>query len=399
MYQLYYRTYQMALRSVSKFLPWREPKVFSGYNSINQLVPFLVENDLHRLLVVTDKGISKIGLMSNLLEQMKDKQIAAFIYDDTVPNPTITNIEEAYTMYKENQCQAIIAFGGGSPIDCAKAVLAKLAKPNQSIANMRGLMKIRKRESFLIAVPTTAGTGSEATLAAVISDPSNQEKYPLMDPVLIPDVAVLDPLLTKNLPPHLTATTGMDALTHAIEVYIGKNMTNETREASRKAIQLVFENIYIAYKDGSNLEARKNMLEASYLAGFAFTRSYVGNVHAIAHTLGAFYNTPHGLANAIILPHVLQYYREIVYERLAELSDLIKVSEQTEPIDEKANRFIEEIKRLNQRMELPDHLPEIRDEDLPQMIARAHREANPLYPVPKVFTKKDFEQVYKMIRG
>lgn len=216
-----------------------------------------------------------------------------------------------------------------------------------------------------------------------------------MDPVLIPDVAVLDPLLTKNLPPHLTATTGMDALTHAIEVYIGNNMTNETREASRKAIQLVFENIYIAYKDGSNLEARKNMLEASYLAGFAFTRSYVGNVHAIAHTLGAFYNTPHGLANAIILPHVLQYYREIVYERLAELSDLIKVSEQTEPIDEKANRFIKEIKRLNQRMELPDHLPEIRDEDLPQMIARAHREANPLYPVPKVFTKKDFEQVIK----
>nr|WP_289037363.1 iron-containing alcohol dehydrogenase [uncultured Allobacillus sp.] len=399
MYQLYCRTYQMVLRSVSKFLPWREPRVFSGYNSINQLAPFLIEHKMERVFVITDQEILKVGLMDRFLQQLETNNIAAFIYDGTVPNPTITNIEEAFTMYKENHCEAIVAFGGGSPIDCAKAVLAKLAKPNLPLANMRGLMKIRKKTSFLIAVPTTAGTGSEATLAAVISDPDSKEKYPIMDPVLIPDVAVLDPVLTKNLPPHLTATTGMDALTHAIEVYIGKSTTAETREASKKAIKLIFENLYLAYQDGSNLEARKNMLDASYLAGFAFTRSYVGNVHAIAHTLSAFYNTPHGLSNAIILPYVLQYYGEIVYEQLAELSELIQVSEHTDPIDEKANRFIEEIKRLNHRMHIPDHFSEIKTEDLPQMIARAHREANPLYPVPKTFTKKDFEQLYKAISG
>lgn len=301
-------------------------------------------------------------------------------------------------MFHENNCQAIVAFGGGSPIDCAKVVAAKVAKPNQPVEKMKGLLKIRTKLPKLIAVPTTAGTGSEATLAAVISNPETHEKYPIMDPALFPDQAVLDPMLTIGLPPHLTATTGMDALTHAIEVYIGKHNNRSTREASRKAIELIFGNIYQAYVNGENREARANLLEASYLAGFAFTRSYVGNVHAVAHTLGGFYGTPHGLANAVILPHVLEYYGRSVTEPLAELAYLVKLGTGSDSSEMKAKRFIERIKELNANMNIPETIADIQEQDIPFMVERAHREANPLYPVPKIFSKDDFRHIYQRIQ-
>jgi alcohol dehydrogenase len=350
------------------------------------------------VLIVTDKGITKLGLMVGLLEGLKSVGTNYVIYDHTVPNPTNENIEEALMLYQKNECEAIIAFGGGSPMDCAKGVGARVARPKKSLSQMRGQLKVRKEIPPLIAIPTTAGTGSEATIAAVISNSQTHEKYVINDTVLIPHYAVLDPLLTMKLPPHITSTTGMDALTHAVEAYIGRSNTMETKQYSRDAIQLIFTNLHEAYSNGSNLTARTNMQKASYLAGLAFTRAYVGYVHAIAHTLGGFYNVPHGLANAIILPHVLEYYGETVHKPLAELADLIGITEGADTDEMKSKKFIDAIKKLNVDMNIPTKIEGIIDRDIPIMVERALKEANPFYPVPKILRKNDLFELYHLIK-
>jgi alcohol dehydrogenase class IV len=263
---------------------------------------------------------------------------------------------------------------------------------------MKGLFKIRRRIPPFFAIPTTAGTGSEATVAAVITDENTRGKYPINDLVLVPDYAVLDPTLTAGLPPHITATTGMDALTHAVEAYIGRSNTKETRQMSEEAVKLILENIYEAYTNGNNLAARENMLKASYYAGIAFTQAYVGYVHAVAHTLGGFYGIPHGLANAVILPYVLEYYGESAHQPLAELADLVKISEPSDTMEKKAHRFIQAIKDLNESMEIPKKISGIQEEDIAAMVEQAYKEANPLYPVPRIFTKEDLTNIYELIR-
>ncbi|WP_371261864.1 iron-containing alcohol dehydrogenase [Bacillus sp. 491mf] len=215
---------------------------------------------------------------------------------------------------------------------------------------------------------------------------------------LIPQLAVLDPTLTVKLPPHITSTTGMDALTHAVEAYIGKSNTEETKQNSREAVQLIFNKLYESYINGSNINARKNMQKASYLAGVAFTRAYVGYVHAIAHTLGGFYSVPHGLANAIILPYVLEYYGKSVYKPLAELADLIGISNSSDTDEQKSKKFIDAIRKLNEDMSIPKKVSCILDKDIPVMVNRALKEANPLYPVPKILSKVDMVQLYHIIK-
>ncbi|MDD7398268.1 MAG: iron-containing alcohol dehydrogenase, partial [Firmicutes bacterium] len=246
-------------------------------------------------------------------------------------------------------------------------------------------------------VPTTAGTGSETTLAAVISDPEKAEKYPINDPVLIPKYAVLDPQITVKLPPHITSTTGMDALTHAVEAYIGHSNTKETKEMAIKATKLIFDNLETAYKDGSNLEARNNMQHAAYYAGIAFTRAYVGYVHAVAHSLGAQYHIAHGLANAVILPYFLEAYGKTAYKPLAELADVVGITGSSR--EEKAKKFIEAVKQMNKDMNIPEHFPEIKEEDIAIMSKHANAEGNPLYPVPKLMDRKELAEMYRKIRG
>ena len=262
---------------------------------------------------------------------------------------------------------------------------------------MKGVLKVLRRTPTLFAVPTTSGTGSEATLAAVITNSKTHEKYAINDPVLIPSYGVLDPKLTLGLPPHITSTTGMDALTHAVEAYIGNSNTSETKKMAEDAIKLIINNVYTAFIDGSDYEARANMQRASYYAGIAFTRAYVGNIHAIAHTLGGFYNTPHGLANAVILPHVLKAYGVSVHRKLAELEQLLSDAKGSD--EDKANRFIDRIVELNAKMNIPNQIKGIEDKDLPLMVERAFHEANPLYPVPKIFTRQDFMLIYQEIKG
>jgi len=398
MYKLYCRTFQRSMKFASFILPWRKPELLEGENSILKLSHLIKSLEIENVLIITDVGITSIGLVDSFLQSLREEGVNFIIYDKTVPNPTIDNIEEALQLYHENHCQGIVAFGGGSPMDCAKGVGARVARPEKSLPQMKGIFKVMKKLPPLFAIPTTAGTGSEATLAAVVSNSKTHEKYAIMDTSLIPHYAVLDPLLTVKLPPHITAATGIDALTHAVEAYIGKSNTNETIECSRKAVKLIFENLYEAYSNGSNITARKNMQTAAYLAGIAFTRAYVGNVHAIAHTLGGFYAVPHGLANAIVLPYVLEYYGDSVHKPLAELADLIGISELSDSEEKKAKKFIDAIKKLSNDMKIPKKVSRIVEGDIPLMVDRALKEANPLYPVPMILSEKEMTELYQLIK-
>lgn len=315
--KFYCRIYQNVLHLALPFLPYRKPEILS---SIFALPDLFHEKKISTVLLITDKSIRSFGLSFPLEQELKNQDIECIVYDDTVPNPTSDNVEEARKLYIDHHCEALIGFGGGSSIDCAKAVGARIARPKKSLAKMEGILKVLKRIPLLVAIPTTAGTGSETTLAAVIVDSKTRHKYPINDFPLIPRYAVLDPYLTKTLPPSLTATTGMDALTHAIEAYIGNSTTKETRADAKRAIELIFMNLAKAVHDGNDLDARKNMLEAAFLAGNAFSQSYVGYVHAIAHSLGGQYNVPHGYANAVILPMILEAYGEHATKKLAELA-------------------------------------------------------------------------------
>ena len=321
-------------------------------------------------------------------------EIPYTIYDRTVANPTTENVAEAVELYRANDCRAIIGFGGGSSMDCAKATGARIAKPHQSLAKMKGILKVHKRLPLLIAIPTTAGTGSETTLAAVITDAETRYKYAINDFPLIPRYAVLDPKVTLSLPPAITASTGMDALTHAVEAFIGNSTTYGTRKDALLAVKLIFENLDIVYNDGSNLDARRNMLHASFYAGCAFTKSYVGYVHAVAHSLGGQYNVPHGYANAVILPMVLEAYGSAVYKKLDKLAVEAGIADPEDSYEEGAKKFIQAIKDMKLRFHIGNTIPEIREEDIPKLAHYADKEANPLYPVPVLMNARELENFY-----
>ncbi len=394
--KFYCRTYQGVFRMMLPILPYRQPKPLANCQDI---VYTLQDHKIASVLLVTDKSIRGLGLTQELEGAIKENKIAITVFDKTVPNPTTENVDEALKLYKENGCQAIIAFGGGSAMDCAKATGARVARPKKTLGQMKGVLKVGKPIPLLIAVPTTAGTGSETTLAAVITDSETRHKYAINDFPLIPKYAALIPELTLGLPPKLTATTGMDALTHAIEAYIGRSTTKETRKRALQATKAIFENIEIAYRDGKNLKARRNMLNASYSAGLAFTISYVGYVHAIAHSLGGKYNIPHGLANAIILPYVLKKYGNKVNKKLWKMGVYAGLFDQNTSYEKGAKLFIEKIEKLNKNMNIGTQIPEIQEEDIPELAKTAEKEGNPLYPVPVLWNAKKLEEIYREVKN
>lgn len=394
-----YRLYQKAYKQLIYTISWKEPYLVEGQHAVYKVPSYLQERSIQRVLMVTDKELRKLGLIDGLLHALHEGNIQVTVYDDITPNPTIPTIMKAYTLYKEQQCEALIAFGGGSVIDCAKAVGAKLVRPTKELSQLKGQLHVRKPLPPFIAIPTTAGTGSEATVAAVISNPQTHEKYAINDPVLVPDMAVLDPLLTINLPPHITATTGMDALTHAIEAYIGRSTTALTNMYSEEATRLITTYLQRAYTNPTDIEARQAMQKASYFAGAAFTRAFVGNVHAISHTLSGFYHVPHGLANAVILPHVLESYGATIYIPLSQLAIKSGIGNAKWGARANTELFIQTIRQLNEAMSIPTHLPILQSADIPLMASRAYAEANPLYPVPVIYTKAQFEAMYKKLQG
>ena len=393
----WYRIYQKVLKLAMCFMDWSEPKLFEGEGSILKLPLFVKEKGISKVLIVTDKGLMSLHLLDPLFEELNKQGVEYFVYDGVQPNPTIPSIEECKDMYLQNDCRGIIAFGGGSPMDCAKAAAARVVKPKQSVRKMRGYLKVHKKLPPFFAVPTTAGTGSETTVAAVVTDPETHEKYSICDGSLRPKYAVLDPTLTIGLPPHITSTTGMDALTHAVEAYIGKSNVKSTIKHSEEAVKLIHTNLEKVYTNGKDVEGRNNMLKASFYAGNAFTRAFVGYVHAIAHNLGGMYNTPHGLANAVILPYVLEWYGASIYKRLAKLADLIGLTNENMSIEDKGKAYIAEIRRMNKAMNIPEKFDFIKEEDIPVLVKRALKEGNPGYPVPKIMKPKDCEQVIRLL--
>lgn len=392
--KLYCRTFQTVFKIALPFLPYRKPKVIG---SVKSLPDIILKKKCSKVLIITDSGIRKLGLTRRLEKALDAAGIPCIIYDKTVANPTTVNVAEAVKLYLDNGCDCIIGFGGGSSMDCAKAVGARIAKPKQSLAKMKGILKVRRKLPLLMAVPTTAGTGSETTLAAVITDAQTRYKYAINDFPLIPRYAVLDPKVTLSLPPFITATTGMDALTHAVEAYIGNSTTYGTRKDALLAVKLIFENIDTAYEDGSNVEARRNMLHASFYAGCAFTKSYVGYVHAIAHSLGGEYNVPHGLANAVILPMLLEAYGEKIHKKLARLAIAAGLADEDTPCSEAAGQFIRAVKDMKKRFGIGDHIPEIQETDIPKLAHYADKEANPPYPVPVLMDAAKLESFYRIL--
>ncbi len=388
------RAYQGVFRAALPFLPYREPEIL---HRCEELPDTLKQHKIKKILIVTDPGIVACGLMTKITSVLAKEKISYSVYDQTSANPTVRNVEEALALYQKEHCQALLAIGGGSAMDCAKALGARISCPKKTLGQLKGTLHVLHRIPLLIAVPTTAGTGSENTLAAVITDSEKKHKYVLNDFVLIPRYAILDAELTYSLPPHLTATTGMDALTHAVEAYIGRSTTKETREKALLAVKTIYQNIETAYHDGHNHAARDQMLNAAYLAGFAFSRSYVGYVHAVAHSLGGQYNIPHGLANAVLLPEVLESYGSCIHKKLHMLGCAAGVCTEQDSIKAGAGKFIASIRTLNKNMGIPDFLSGIQERDIETMSVHAAKEANPLYPVPKLMTRKELEAFYRLI--
>lgn len=396
----YYRSFQSVLYFASFFLNFREPKVISGSKSSGKVFGALVEKNVSRVLIVTDQSIYQLGLLKRMIDGFDEADIKFAIYKDVIPNPTIKNIEEALAIYKKENAKAIVAFGGGSSIDTAKGLAARVANPHKSIEKMRGILKVGGKIPLLIAIPTTAGTGSEATVAAVVVNDETHHKYAINAPKLIPHYAILDPELLVGLPKHITSTTGMDSLTHAVEAFIGRGNTKKTACCAISAIQLIDKSLLESYNNPTNLGARKDMQLAAFQAGLAFTRAYIGYVHALAHALGGKYNVPHGLANAILLPYVLETFGEKIHRRLAILSDAINLTDAKETSANKAAAFIAYIRALNQKMNIPDKFVGVYTiEDIPELARHAVKEANPLYPVPVIMDENELAAIYVKALG
>lgn len=394
--KMYCRAFQGVMRMVLPMMPYREPAILERVEDISGV---LIEKNIMKVLVVTDKGIRELGLTKALEKDLKNNKITFEIYDGVIPNPTSVNVEEALNIYNENGCGAIIALGGGSVMDCAKAVGARAVNPEKPLNKMKGLLKVKYPLPPLFAIPTTAGTGSETTVTAVITDHVTHHKYTINDFDLIPHYAVLDAKLTMGLPRGLTATTGMDALTHAIEAFIGNSTTESSRKNALEAARLIFDNLPKVVEDGKNERARSQMLRASYLAGLAFTRSYVGYNHAIAHTLGGKYGVAHGLANAVILPYMLSEYKDMIYKKIKIMAVYCEVARPYDNEQIATSKFINKIIEMNEKFGIPKVFDCIKEEDIPGMAKTASAEANPLYPVPKLMSAKELEKMYYKIKA
>ena len=323
-----------------------------GRDGILKIPHFLRRLGAQKVLIVTDKGLVKIGTAGKVTAVLDDAGIDYLIYDGVEPNPTTRIISEALDFFQKSGCGAIIAIGGGSPIDVAKAV-SILAVNGGKIQDYNGVNKSKKHGTPVIAVNTTAGTGSECTRAFVVTDEESKTKMLMVDTNCLSHLALNDPMLMVGMPPSLTAATGIDALTHAIEAYICNTHTPFTDALALEAIRLVCGALREAVRDGSNMDARTDMCWAEYMAGLSFSNAGLGLVHGIAHQLGGFYNIPHGLANAIMLPRVLEFNRPYCMGRLAQIAQAMgeKVDEST--VDEASKQAIEAVRRLCADVKIP----------------------------------------------
>lgn len=393
---VFYKTKIKILKGTAMFLPFPKPTLFNGPGSSLELCEAIAQMGTRRVLIVTDAMLVKIGLIDEIRARLTELGVEFFIYDGVQPDPTVDQIEAGLEMLRQHDCEAIIAVGGGSPIDAAKVVGAR-ATNDKPVQKMEGLFRVFRATLPLYAVPTTAGTGSEVTIAAVVSDPERQSKFAIIDPKLVPAMAALDANLMTGLPPAITAATGMDALTHAVEAYISINAVPDTDRHALAATRLIMKNLPIVMEDGQNLEARQQMSMASFYAALAFTRAGVGYVHAISHNFGAYYHTPHGLANAIVMPYVLDFSQPACAARLAELAEASGLKQDGDSDAALAQKFIDHIRSLNDRFGIPEKLESLEADDIPGIARAALKEAHGTYAVPRYMDRPACESLVRQI--
>jgi alcohol dehydrogenase class IV len=331
-------------------------------------------------LVVTDDVLLELGLVAPVLQSLDTNGISYHLFSEIEPDPDFETVRAGVARYQHKECDSLILVGGGSVMDCGKAIAASVTT-KKDISRLVGLLRVRRKAPPMIAIPTTAGTGSECTVAAVITDSEQRIKRVIADPFLVPKCAILDATLMIGLPPHITAHTGIDALTHAIESFLSGYAGRFSREQSIQAIEGIFSKLPIAHENGQDLEARETMALASYQAGLAFTRTYVGYVHAIAHQLGAIYHVPHGLANAIVLPAVLAYCRPAIDRKLAELARAVNINDSPDDA-QAAAAFVETLNDLLELLDIPKTVAALQSSDIDEIAQRALDEAFGQYPVP-----------------
>jgi alcohol dehydrogenase class IV len=377
-------------RLFAPLMPDRSPVTFVGPGSAKVLCSSIGQSGVTKCLVVTDRGLVELGLVGNITADLEKAGVECAVYSGVEPDPTFTHVQEGLDKLRSAGAQAVVAVGGGSPMDAAK-IIATMATNDKPIHKLKGWFRVRKPPMPLYAIPTTAGTGSEVTVVAVASDPTTHAKNFFVDPKLVPSMAALDASLMVGLPPHITAATGMDALTHAVESYLTPIANAQTERYATMAVRLIFENLPKVHKDGNDLSARGEMALASFYAGMAFSRTGLGYVHAIAHNLGATYGTPHGWANALVLPHVLEFSAGPARKQLAQLADIVGVGGTT--IDEKARRFIEAVRALKESVGIPPTLADLKRGDIPSIAKRALAEAWATYPVPRYMNQVQAEEL------
>ena len=381
----------------TRFLPIPQPTLLVGPGSSRRLGAAIAAFGHHRIMLVCGSVTSRLGLMRPLTDALTAGGARVAVFDEMTPDAPIPLVERGIAFYRDHDCDAIVAFGGGSAMDAAKAIAAAVANPGKDLRSLAGYFKGLRTPPPIYAVPTTSGTGSEVTVAAVIADREHQSKLVIVDTRLVPKMAALDPELTAGLPPFTTAITGIDALTHAVEAFVGQWASDATDAMALAAVGLIFEHLRTAYTDGRDLEAREQMALAATYAGIAFTRANVGYVHAIAHQFGGRYQTPHGLANAIMLPPVLKFSRPAIQPRLAQLALRAKAGRVGDSDDELADRFIAAVERLLRDLGIPRHLDALQEADIPALAKAACHEAHTGYPVPRYMTQAQCEDLIRQV--
>ena len=393
---LFYRFTSSLIGMFAKFMSIPKPLTFAGTNSSLQLCNHIFTMGHKKILIITDAALNEIGLLDDTKDKLTSSGIEVSIFDGVEPNPTFDQVHAGVKLAKQNDCDAVIAFGGGSPIDSAK-VISLAAASDIEPEKLIGFGKAKKPPLPLYAIPTTAGTGSEVSAVAVISEPASHKKSFVLDPKIVPKAAALDAGLMLNIPAPIIAATGMDALTHAIESYISRAQTKESAEYSIASIKLIFANLRDAVRDSSNIDAQQAMATASNYAGLAFNLSGLGYVHGISHQFSAYYNTPHGLANAIVLPHILEFSKEASETRLAELAHASNLTDATESITIQAQKFIDSVRELSCQINIPTYLDTIQDADIPAIAEAALKESHFTSAVPIYMNQDQCESIIRKI--
>ncbi|MBP6534132.1 MAG: iron-containing alcohol dehydrogenase, partial [Arenimonas sp.] len=381
-----------------RLLPAPTPFMLTGPGSAIELARLIADRGARSVLVVTDGILVKLGVVEPVLNALKEAGLAVTVFSEVEPDPSIGIIMAGLEQLKASGANAVLAIGGGSSIDAAKAMIACFAS-NRGPEQLDGYFKVRASVLPFFAVPTTAGSGSEVTIASVVSDPKAGRKFAIVDNKLVPAAIALDPNLMLGLPKPVTAATGMDALTHAIESHLSTLATPATQALSAAAARAILRDLPRACADGSDIAARQSLAVASCMAGMAFTKVSVGYVHAIAHQLGPLYHLPHGYLNAILLPYVLDFYADCAVERMAELARACGLGRDGGDSRSLATSLIAAIRQLNASVGIPATIAQITDADIPHIVQRALAEAHGTYPVPAYMSAVDCEQVVRRAAG